>query len=234
MAWSAPAAVTVIVTDRAFAESSLSLHQDPADRATGLKVDVTRVTIPSTGSGVSVLLGSFQAQLTYDSSCVNILDIREMDFSIIAKNITNGVTGSATFNGFSSSGVIPPADLGHAITRLTGSALNPCSLTSVITDLTDLDGNSIPVEPPTLSLEFLRGDARADGTVSIADALFIAQNLVGLRPACTDVVDNSCLHSVNAASVRQDGGFDRLTIADALIIAQYLVELRDEFYNPRP
>ena len=70
--------------------------------------------------------------------------------------------------------------------------------------------------------------------MSIADALFIAQNLVGLRPACTDVVDNNCLHSVNAASVRQDGVFDENSIADALFIAQYLVRLRDEFYNPAP
>ena len=68
--------------------------------------------------------------------------------------------------------------------------------------------------------------------INIADALFIAQNLVGLRQACTDMVDNTCLHSVNAASVRQDGILDKTTIADALFIAQFLVGLRDEFYTP--
>ena len=67
-----------------------------------------------------------------------------------------------------------------------------------------------------------------------ADALFLAQLLVGLRPACTDVVDNTCLHSVNAASVRQDGEVDKVTIADALFIAHYLVGLRNEFYDPGP
>ena len=75
----------------------------------------------------------------------------------------------------------------------------------------------------------LRGDARADGNITIADALFIAQYLVGMHPACTDVVDNSCLHSVNAGSVRHDGAFDKKTIADALFIAQDLVGLKDEF-----
>ena len=64
--------------------------------------------------------------------------------------------------------------------------------------------------------------------------MFIAQYLVGLRPACTNVVDTTCLHSVNAASVRHDGAFDRNTIADALFIAQYLVGLRDGFYNLVP
>jgi len=213
------------------AEPSFELHQDSLDGATGLKVDITQVTSSVTGNRVAVPLGAFQAQLTYDGSCLNILDIREMDFTIAAKNITNGATGSATFNGFSTFGVAPAADLGHALTRLTGSASVPCPLNLEITDLTDLDGNSIQVEPPSLSRELLRGDARADGVINIADALFVAQYLVGLRDACTAVVDTTCLQSVNAASVRHDGGFDRKTIADALLIAQHLVGLRDEFFN---
>jgi len=212
-------------------EVSFDLHQDPSDGATGLKIYITQVTSSVTGSGVAVPLEGFQAQLIYDSSCVNLLDIREMDFTIAAQNITNDATGSATFNGFSAVGVAPPADLGHALTRLTGSAVVPCSLTMEITDLTDVDGNSLVVEPPSLSMNLLRGDARADGNVTIADALYIAQYLVGLRPACTDMVDTTCVHSVNAASVRHDGAFDRKTIADALFIAQRLVGLRDEFFN---
>jgi hypothetical protein len=70
--------------------------------------------------------------------------------------------------------------------------------------------------------------------VNIADALFIAQYLAGSRPACTAIVDTACLHSVNAASVRQDGNADRITIADAQFITQYLAGLRDEYYNLVP
>ena len=102
-----------------------------------------------------------------------------------------------------------------------------------ITSLNDDGNNAIGVSNP-LTHDLRRGDARADGNINIADALFTAQNLVGLRPACTDVVDNSCLHSVNAASVRHDGAFDEKTIADALFIAQYLVGLRDEFFQVMP
>jgi hypothetical protein len=100
--------------------------------------------------------------------------------------------------------------------------------------LSDIDGNSLGVDPPQLTRNLLRGDARADGVVDIGDALFMAQYLVGSRPACTGEVNTTCLHSVNAASVKPDGPFDRKTIADGLFIAQYLVGLRDENYNLAP
>ena len=80
----------------------------------------------------------------------------------------------------------------------------------------------------------LTHDALADGFVNIADALIIAQYLVGSRPACATVVNTTCLHSVNAASVSQDGAFDQKTLADASSIAQYLVGLRNELYNLVP
>ena len=151
----------------------------------------------------------------------------------IAAAIDN-ISGSVTINGSDPTGVQWPADLGHALTRLIGSASQPCSVQIAITDLSDDGGDSIAVTPLSLSQTVQRGDARADGTVDIADALFIAQYLVGLREACTVTVTNSCLHSVNAASVSHDGAFDKNTIADALFIAQYLVRLRDEFYNVVP
>ena len=214
------------------AELLLSPHQDPADGAAGIVPQIPRVVDPATGGVTDTRLGSFQARLTYDGTCINILDIREMDFPIAAENITGGVTGSATFEGFLAVGVSPPALLGHALTRLTGSNQHPCPLELEITSLKDDGGQAMSVDQGVLAQTLLRGDARADGNVNIADALFIAQYLVGLRPACTGVVDTTCLHSANAASVRHDGDFDEKTIADALFIAQGLVGLRDEFYNP--
>jgi hypothetical protein len=69
------------------------------------------------------------------------------------------------------------------------------------------------------SLTFMRGDANKDGRVSIADAMTIAQYLVGSRPA-------SDLNLLNAASIRQDGQTgDNVTIADAMVLAQWLVGL---------
>lgn len=214
------------------ADPSLILHEDPANGANGFKVGISRVFDPSTDSDVAVSLGSFQAQLTYDGNCVNILGVREMDIPIANRNIDNDA-GVATFEGSDGSGVPWPTDLGHALTRLTGRATQQCQVDLELTSLSDVDGN--PIAAPTmLSQTVQRGDARADGNITIADALFIAQHLVGLRAECTDTADTNCLHPVNAASVRNDGALDEKTIADALFIAQHLVELRDEFYNLVP
>jgi len=222
------------------ADPSFTLHQDSSDDATGFKVDLTRVFDPITGNNVNVDLESFQAGLTYlDASanpafppgtlCVNILDVREMDFPIIGRSIDN-TSGLTTFNGSDAIGLPWPTDLGHLTTRLTGSATQQCQVDLDVTSLSDIDGNPIAV-PPVLSQTVQRGDARADGEVNIADAMFIAQYLAGSREACTAEVTTSCLHSVNAASVQQDGAFDRITLEDAQFIAQYLLGLRDDFYS---
>jgi hypothetical protein len=224
-------------------EPSFDLYQDPTDGATGFKVDITRVFDSSTNEDVNVDLESFQAGLTYpdvsanpafppETLCVNILDVREMDFSVNDLNIED-VLGRTTFIGVDPAGVPWPADLGHALTRLNGSANQQCIVDLEMTSVTDTDGHPVTVPPPSTQL-VQRGDARADGNVTIDDALFIAEYLVGSREACTTVVDTTCPHSVNAASVRQDGAFDQITIADALYIAQHLAGLRDEFYNLVP
>lgn len=224
---------TIAISDPVAYQPSFILHQDPADGATGVKLDLAPEGDPANGPDQNVLLGSFQVQITYDGNCLNILDVRGIDFVVSDVSIDNSA-GVATYSGSSTAGVAAPAGLGHLLTRLTGGARQLCSMTLESLVLQDLDGNAILVEPGGLSLELLRGDARADGVVNIADALFIAQYLVDSRPACTTVVDTTCLHPVNSASVSQDGAFDQKNIADTLLIAQYLLGLRDVFYNLVP
>ncbi|HEU0022877.1 MAG TPA: hypothetical protein VFR55_14575, partial [Dehalococcoidia bacterium] len=168
-----------------------------------------------------------------DGACLNVLGVRGMDFSPYSIEINNH-GGTTVIDGVSSAGAAAPVGLIQVLTRLVGSNQETCTLQNRITSLTDDGGNSIGVVPPEVVQSLLRGDALADGNVTIADALFIAQYLAGSRPACPEVVDTTCLHSVNAAGVRQDGAFDQKTIADALFIAQYLVGLRDEFYHLTP
>lgn len=69
----------------------------------------------------------------------------------------------------------------------------------------------------TVDVTILRGDATGDTTVDIADAMFIAQYIVGLRP-------ESEINVANAQDAAQDGVLD---IADAMFIAQYVVGLRN-------
>ena len=212
---------------------SSTLHQDPEDGATGVKASVVRVVDPVSGNAVALPLTSFRADVSYESTCVNILDIRELGFPMAASGIDNS-SGLATFNGFDPEGQPAPIDTGHALTRLVGSSQLPCNITLKMVDITDPGGNSLAVEPADSVQTVLRGDARADGLVSIADALFIAQYLVGKLPACTETGALNCLHSVNAASVQHDGAFDQKTIADAMVIAQYLAGIRDETFLAVP
>jgi len=224
-----PATVTVVVVPSLVAEPSFDLFQDPTDGATGVKIGITRVFDSITGDELPVPIGDFEARLTYDGSCINVLDeIRPVDFTITAVNIDDS-TGITTFSGSAPDGATPPIDLGFALTRLVGRNVQACPLVMEITPLADADGNTLGVTG-SLTQTLLRGDARADGDITIADALFIAQYLVGLREECTTEANITCMHPVNAASVRQDGDFDRKTIADALFIAQHLVGLRDGFY----
>jgi hypothetical protein len=82
------------------AEIILSPHPDPADGATGIIPEVPRVIDLNSGDETTTLLGSFQAQLTYDGNCLNILDVRELGFSITALIIDNA-NGTTTFSGAS-------------------------------------------------------------------------------------------------------------------------------------
>ena len=76
----------------------------------------------------------------------------------------------------------------------------------------------------TIVKTYRLGDAKPDGTLNIADALFIAQYLAGLREIGEGA---DFVHAINAASIKQDGLFDKINIADVLFIAQRLVGLRD-------
>jgi hypothetical protein len=223
---SAPFMVTAAPLPRIRGEPALVLHQDP-DGRTGVKIQIAKLIDPVTGGAANAMVGAFQAKLLYDKTCLQILELRSAEFAIGAEN---PVPEGTRFAGFATAGVAAEADLAFAVTRLVGSAVQPCTLTLEIQDLTDKFGAPLAVAPAPVVLPLRRGDARADGNVDIADALFIAQYLVGLRPACIGAITIDCLHSVNAASVRQDGVFDETAIADALFIAQYLVGLRSDTF----
>lgn len=224
--------VEVGVIGTTAAEPSLVSLQNLTDGAVGLKVGVGSFLDPVTGEGVNVVVASSEAQLVYDGACLNILAVRDLDFALNLVSIDNR-GGAAKFRGNASGGVAAPTDLGHVLTRLVGSNRIPCQLTMDIARMTDSAGNTLMVTSD-LTRDLLRGDGRADGVINIEDALFIAQYLAGSRSACGAAVGTNCLHSVNAASVQQDGSFDQINIGDALVIAQYLTGLRDEFYNPVP
>ena len=222
---SGPATVSITVSSIQ-ADLAFGPHLDPEDGAAGLGLAITRVIATSTGTGVATAWDEYRARLTYDGTCINILEIRPKEFSVTVNRIDDGA-GIAEFQGNALPGAAGPAELAQVVSRTVGSSQIPCVIAVEITDLTDDGGNPIDVVPDRLTRSLLRGDALADDIVNIADALFIAQYLAGLRPECTTEVNPTCLHSLNAANWQHDGGFDQVTIADAGSIAQHLLGLED-------
>jgi hypothetical protein len=196
--------------------------QDPEDGAAGLVLNITGVLDGGSETEEAPTWGGYQAKLTYDGACVNILEIREREFSVTVNSIDDSA-GVAEFQGNAGGGSTGPAELAQVVSRTLGSGPAACSITVEVTGLTDAEGNPVEVEPGSLTRELLRGDALADGVVNVADAMYIAQYLEGLRSECTPEIDSHCLHSLNAANWEPDGGFDRVTMADAVSLGQHLL-----------
>ena len=80
---------------------------------------------------------------------------------------------------------------------------------AVTTTATDADGNTSEFSAP---MPVLLGDASRDGSMTMVDAMFTAQGVVGLRDWTT--------MNPTAADVNCDG---RVTMVDAMLVAQYVV-----------
>jgi hypothetical protein len=82
-------AFRLTLSDAIRAETSLDSSQDPIDGATELKVGIARVFDSNTNTELAMPLGTYQAQLAYDGTCINILDIREAGSTISGIDIDN-------------------------------------------------------------------------------------------------------------------------------------------------
>lgn len=207
-----------------------------SDNVVLLDIRINRIRNPSTDADVPAPggIGGYDFTLTYpggtSGNAVNILGVRGVaPFVSPTGNVQNGA-GSTRINAVQT-GSVPQAflTLAQVAPRILGSSEQAQNIVLSFASLANVaSGANIPQDSPkTFTVQ--RGDARKDGTISIADALFVAQYLVGLR----DIGDStSQVHVVNAASVKTDGPTgDQVTIADALLIAQMLAGLRDASFN---
>ena len=196
---------------------------------------LTEVTLPAR------LIASYEANITYPTtgaaSAVATGCILKSPFTSGPSDcsIGSGVVHLQASTGVTGSAVTAPVDpLAFVSLRLWGSNNPVTGLPTVeLTFIEILDdlGNPMPQVSPPDSRTFLRGDAQADGSISIGDALFIAQHIVAplFRPVGEGVGE---VNPVNAGSVNHDFPDDVISLADAIRIAQFLVGIRDEFYNP--
>jgi YVTN family beta-propeller protein len=188
------------------------------------------------------LISSYEANITYptsgEASAIATGCILKSPFTSGPSDCTilNGQVHLRATTGVTGSGVVAPVDpLAFVALRLLGSNDPVDGLTTVdlnfISILDDL-GEQLPQEIPPDSRTFLRGDAQANGFITIGDALFIAQHIVAplFRPTGEGVGE---INPVNSGSVNHDSPDDVISLADAIRIAQLLVGIRDEFYDPQ-
>ena len=198
---------------------------------------ITEVTIPSgyiAVNGTNSLpvqiknidthggLGAYEFTILYNTSVLNAVNVTGGDapFDSPNYNITNG---NILINQFISSAQGPKGtiEVANITFEAVGGIGNHSEIGIVINSLVDAgSGEEIPALALNSSATIgLCGDVNSDENLTIADAMFIAQFLVGQR-------DASEINVVNAASVAPPCG--RITIADAMFIAQYLVGQRGQ------
>jgi len=206
------------------------------DGAVGVIVGIDEVR-DGGGNPVALRLGSYTAELQYDGTCINVLALRDgRDFPVATSTISNGA-GLTQFSGTNAPGDQPDSVAAFALLRLVGDANAICNLEVVFTSVFDVDAAEISVTSTQVIGEFRRGNARQDEIQSIADALFGAQYLAGMRAGCVAITppggsgDTTCTSPVNMAGVKTDGVFDIASIADVLFIAQRLAAILDDGFQ---
>ncbi|MFC1937825.1 leucine-rich repeat domain-containing protein, partial [Chloroflexota bacterium] len=223
------------------AETKMPLGQDQVDGvvsidnqgAVGVAPQVWQIYDPVSGEPVSgISLTGYDARLDYDGADTNVLSVNAVSPWVAAPASIDNGAGQATFGGTRNPGgetpVVPASMTIPAFIhlRLISDCLTSCNVTLTWVDIVDADSIHIPTEA-TVIKTFRRGDTRADGAITIGDALFATQYLAGIREIDCVGGDTDKVNPVNMASVKHDGDFDIKTIADVLYIRQYLAGLRD-------
>ncbi len=222
---------SVTVISPAVAVTGLATGVD-ADKAAGAMPSIPKVKELGSGDPLpNVLIKSYAASLTYNGSLLQVLDVRlkpPFETGGVAIDNAGGIT---QFSASAPNGVPWPIDpLAFITLRLTGCFQDSPTLTATFGQVLDTNGYSLGVAQAQ-ARTFKRGDANSDAAVWMADVLWIAQYVVGIR----DVGDGPTLvNPVNSASVKHDGAFDKITVADALYLAQMMVGLRDGCFNLYP
>ena len=230
-----------LVEASAIAETDLVAVQDVDDAAlpTGVKATIDLLKDPTTGNPLpSLEIDSYEANITFSASLAVATECRlktPINAGVADCSISPGQVHLEATRPVTASGTVAPFDpLAFVALRLIGSNDSSSGLTVVnlnFVEIRDEFGGLVVQEAPPDTRTFLRGDALANGNISISDALFIGQHLVAplVRPVGEGGGE---VNPVNAGSVKHDSPNDVISLADAILIAQFLVGNLDEFYNP--
>ena len=170
-----------ISTPRLIAETSLRQALD-SDGVAVLEIRVDSV-VDKTGDAVvlSGWVGTYEAELTFDNSCMTPLDVRGAGPFVAPQDNIVGNRLLITAAQFTAAPQ-PPLTLAKVALRLTGDAVTQCGITLtrlVIFEALAIEEEEIP-QGNTPSRSFLKGDASGNGVVSSFDALIILQFVIGI------------------------------------------------------
>jgi hypothetical protein len=167
-------------------------------------------------------MGAFGFTVTYPSNLLTFGSIAEIASGL---NLTNntGTAGQIVTAGFNANGIAGGSDV--ALIRITftasSSATGSGAIGLTVNTFADSSGTTLSTTANggTVSVQqgANLGDVNDDGSVTIVDALLIAQYFVGLDPAGFIQAN---------ADVNCSGSID---IVDALVVAQYYVGLISSF-----
>ncbi len=208
-----------------------------ADGIVYLNVNVGRVYNPSTGQDAQAAGGirGYDFTLTYPGGVTgNVVNMMAAcGYGVYTSPICDiqNAAGSTRINA-SQTGSSPqaPTTLAQIAPRIEGSSTISHNIVLSFTSLVDVTAGDNIAADGNKTFTVRRGDARADGAINITDALFIAQNLAGLRSLGGDLTQT---HAVNGASAKLEHLLtgEKLNITDALFVAQKLAGLRDDSFN---
>ena len=215
------------------AEIGLQAAEDRSPLSVGVMVSIDLVKDAEEAGLPGTLLASYAADLTIANPTQAITTVCRSKALVTTPTCLIGdggngaAVGTVKLGGLGSAGA--PLELAFVGLRLLGANDLPVDVTLTFTDITDSLGNAI-AQDTSVTRTFLRGDSRVDGTITLSDALFIAQHMVNpvARPAGEGAGD---LNPVNAGGVVHDGANEIITVADAVLIAQFLVWNHDEHYD---
>jgi len=161
----------------------------------------------------SAPIASYGIIITYSSSAISVVSVADGGIGISPTANTN-TPGTINVAGFDASGKSGTNLL--TITWQAGGSASTSNISITVDTLTDASYNSLGTVGRGASVTVTAstpGDTNGDGSVTIVDALMIAQYYVGLP------VTN---FNQAAADTNCDGS---ITIVDALRVAQYYVGL---------
>ncbi|MEW6141817.1 MAG: C1 family peptidase [Chloroflexota bacterium] len=213
------------------AETALIQGIDAGDIAV-VSVKINRIKDPATGNTATIAggIGAYSATASSAQATGMIGGFSGMEFTGVGE-VTPYLnpTFNATTGVFGVSNVASPEQPNNStvvklLMKLNGDKDTAYTFTVAFQSITAATGGGNVPEDSAKTVTFRRGDTNGNGTVDVFDAMFIAQYVVGVRPA-------SQINAVNAACVKHDTGNDKLDIFDAMYIAQMVVGVRNNRFE---